>query len=180
MSTTQTNQPAATNLGALLSASSELDQLKNENELLKIKNEQLKRQIEQLKESNKKPNDRIDTLEEIIEERDDDIDTLKKEVDGPNPIWVVKQTHNRFDTKALERILTMIEPDGGINERLTGIETRLSDIVARLNDIAVHINHIESGIDNVLNRGNPFTPATVDDEPLSIENDVKPVQQHEE
>jgi hypothetical protein len=73
----------------------------------------------------------------------------------------------------------MIEPDGGINERLTGIETRLSDIVARLNDIAVHINHIESGIDNVLNRG-PFTPATVDDEPLSIENDVKPVQQHEE
>jgi hypothetical protein len=44
--------------------------------------------------------------------------------------------------------------------------------VARLNDIAVHINHIESGIDNVLNRGNPFTPATVDDELLSIENDV--------
>jgi archaellum component FlaC len=96
---------------------------------------------------------------------------------------VVKQTHNRFDTKALERILTMIEPEndiGGISDRLSGIETRLSDIVARLNDIAVHINHIESGIDNVLNRGNPFTPATVDDELLSIENDVKPVQQHEE
>jgi hypothetical protein len=81
MSTTQTNQPAATNLGALLSASSELDQLKNENELLKIENEQLKRQIEQLKESNKKPNDSIHKLEEIIDERDDDIDTLKKEID---------------------------------------------------------------------------------------------------
>jgi hypothetical protein len=74
----------------------------------------------------------------------------------------------------------MAEPEndiGGINERLSGIETRLSDIVARLNDIAVHINHIESGIDN-LNRGNPLTQATsvtVDDEPPSIEKDVRPV-----
>ena len=80
----------------------------------------------------------------------------------------------------------MAEPEndiGGINERLSGIETRLSDIVARLNDIAVHINHIESGIDNILNRGNPLTQATavtVDDEPPSIENDVKPVKQHDE
>ena len=79
----------------------------------------------------------------------------------------------------------MIEPEndsGGINERLKGIETRLSDLVARLNDIAVHINHIESGIDNILNRGNPLTQeivATVDDDSSSTENDVKPVQQHE-
>jgi hypothetical protein len=68
----------------------------------------------------------------------------------------------------------MVEPENdisGTNERLSGIETRLSDIVARLNDIAVHINHIESGIDNILNRGNPLTQATagtVDDEPPSI------------
>ena len=80
----------------------------------------------------------------------------------------------------------MVEPEndnGGINERLSGIETRLSDIVARLNDIAVHINHIESGIDNILNRGNPLmqaTAVTVDDEPPSIENDAKPVKQHDE
>ena len=86
----------------------------------------------------------------------------------------------------LERVLTMVEPEndiGGITERLSGIETRLSDIVARLNDIAVHINHIESGIDNILNRGNPLmqaTAVTVDDEPPSIENDVRSVQQHDE
>jgi peptidoglycan hydrolase CwlO-like protein len=81
MSSTQTHKTAAKNYGALLNASSELEQLRQENELLKIQIEQLKRQIEQMKESNKKPNDRIDTLEEIIEERDDDIDTLKKEID---------------------------------------------------------------------------------------------------
>jgi hypothetical protein len=55
--------------------------------------------------------------------------------------------------------------------------------VARLNDIAVHINHFESGIDNILNRGNHLTQATavtVDDERPSIENDVKTVQQHDE
>jgi archaellum component FlaC len=88
--------------------------------------------------------------------------------------------------KHLERVLTMVEPEndiGGLNERLSGVETRLSDIVARLNDIAVHINHIESGIDNILNSGNPLTQATavtVDDEPPSVENDVKPVKQHDE
>jgi archaellum component FlaC len=80
----------------------------------------------------------------------------------------------------------MVEPEndiGGLNEHLSGIETRLSDIVARLNDIAVHINHIESGIDSILNRGNPLTRATavtVDDELPSIENDVKQVKQHDE
>ena len=68
--------------GALLNGSSELDQLRQENELLKIQIEQLKRQIEQWKESNKKPTDIIDKLEEIIVERDDDIDTLKKEIGG--------------------------------------------------------------------------------------------------
>jgi peptidoglycan hydrolase CwlO-like protein len=78
----RTHQPGATNFGALRSASSELDQLKKENELLKKENEQLKQQIEQFKESIKKPKDTIDTLEEIIVERDDDIDTLKKEIDG--------------------------------------------------------------------------------------------------
>jgi cell division septum initiation protein DivIVA len=62
--------------------SSELDQLRQENEFLKIQIEQLKRQIEQGKESTKTPDDRIDTLEEIIDERDDDIYTLKKQVDG--------------------------------------------------------------------------------------------------
>jgi regulator of replication initiation timing len=81
MSTTQTHKTAATNVGALLSAS-EPDRLKEENELLKIENDQLKRQIEQSKEPNQKPTDRIDKLEEIIAERDADIDTLKKEVDG--------------------------------------------------------------------------------------------------
>jgi predicted nucleic acid-binding Zn-ribbon protein len=65
-----------------LNASSELDQLRQENELLKIENEQLKQQIEQMKKTTGKPTDRIDTLEEIIEERDDDIDTLKKEIGG--------------------------------------------------------------------------------------------------
>ena len=81
MSLTQTHNPAAKYTAALLNVSSELEQLRQENELLKIKIEQLKRQIEQLKESNKKPSERIDTLEEIIEERDEDIDTLKKEID---------------------------------------------------------------------------------------------------
>jgi chromosome segregation ATPase len=81
MSSTQTHKTAAKNFEALLNASSELEQLRQENELLKIQIEQLKRQIEQLEESNKKPNDRIGTLEEIIEERDEDIDTLKKEID---------------------------------------------------------------------------------------------------
>jgi peptidoglycan hydrolase CwlO-like protein len=80
MSTLQTHQSAAKNFGALLNASSELDQLRQENELLKIQIEQLKRQIEQWKESNRKPSERIDTLEEIIEERDDDIDTPKKKL----------------------------------------------------------------------------------------------------
>jgi predicted nuclease with TOPRIM domain len=65
-----------------LNASSQLEKLRQENELLKIENAQLKRQIEQWKESIRKPDGRIGTLEEIIEERDDDIDTLKKEVDG--------------------------------------------------------------------------------------------------
>ena len=65
-----------------LNVSSELEKLRQENELLKIENDDLKRQIEQWKESTKKPNDRIDTLEEIIDERDDDIDTLKKEIVG--------------------------------------------------------------------------------------------------
>jgi cell division protein FtsB len=74
-------RPMLTTNGALLNASSELDQLREENERLKDENEQLKQQIEKLKESIRKPNDRIDTLEEIIEERDDDIDTLKKEID---------------------------------------------------------------------------------------------------
>ena len=82
MSSTQTHQPASTSFGALLRASSELDQLRQENELLKIQIEQLKRQIEQWKESIKKPNDIIDKLEEIIVERDDDIDTLKTEIGG--------------------------------------------------------------------------------------------------
>jgi chromosome segregation ATPase len=72
--------------GALLNASSEVDQLRQENELLKIQIEQLKRQIEQWKESIKKPNDIIDKLEEIIVERDDDIDTLKKEIGGRAPL----------------------------------------------------------------------------------------------
>jgi chromosome segregation ATPase len=80
MSSTRTHQPAATNFGALLNASSELEQLRQENELLKIENEQLKQQIEQWKKSNRKNNDSIETLEEIIVERDDDIDTLKKEM----------------------------------------------------------------------------------------------------
>jgi peptidoglycan hydrolase CwlO-like protein len=75
-------QQMLTTNGAPLNASSELDQLRQENELLKIQIEQLKRQIEQWKESIKKPNDIIDKLEEIIVERDDDIDTLKKEIDG--------------------------------------------------------------------------------------------------
>jgi cell shape-determining protein MreC len=65
-----------------VNASSELNQLREENERLKEENEQLKRQLKQVKELNRKPNDRIDTLEEIIDERDDDIDTLKKEIDG--------------------------------------------------------------------------------------------------
>jgi chromosome segregation ATPase len=65
-----------------LNASSELAQLRQENELLKIQNEQLKRQIEQWRESIKKHNERIGTLEEIIEERDDDLDTVKKEIGG--------------------------------------------------------------------------------------------------
>jgi peptidoglycan hydrolase CwlO-like protein len=81
MSLTQTHNPRAKNYGALLNPSSELEQLRQENDLLKIQIEQLKRQIEQMKESNKKPSERIDTLEEIIEERDEDIDTLKKEID---------------------------------------------------------------------------------------------------
>ena len=81
MSSTQTHKTAAKYTGALLIASSELEHLRQENELLKIQIEQLKRQIEQLNESTKKPNERIDTLEEIIEERDEDIDTLKKEID---------------------------------------------------------------------------------------------------
>ena len=70
MSTTQTHKTAATNVGALLSASSEPDRRKEENELLKIENAQLKRQIEQSKEPNQKPTDRIDKLEEIIDEQD--------------------------------------------------------------------------------------------------------------
>jgi hypothetical protein len=80
----------------------------------------------------------------------------------------------------------MADPENdnvGTNERLSDIETRLTDIVARLNDIAVHINHIETGIDNILNRENSLTQATgvtIDDAPLSIENDVKPVEQHNE
>jgi chromosome segregation ATPase len=65
-----------------LNASSELDQLRQENELFKIQNEQLKRQIEQWRESIKKHNERIGTLEEIIEERDGDLDTVKKEIGG--------------------------------------------------------------------------------------------------
>jgi cell division protein FtsB len=73
MSLTQTHKPRAKNFGALLNASSELDQLRQKNERLKEENEQLKQQIEQLKESIKKPNDRIDTLEEIIEERGEKI-----------------------------------------------------------------------------------------------------------
>jgi cell shape-determining protein MreC len=82
MSSTQTHQPASTSFGALLRASSELDQLKHENELLKKENEQLKQQIDQGKGLNKKRYDNINKLEEIIVERDDDIDTLKKEIDG--------------------------------------------------------------------------------------------------
>jgi DNA repair exonuclease SbcCD ATPase subunit len=91
-------QQMLTTNGALLSASSELDQLREENELLKKENEQLKQQIEQLKELNRKPNDRIDTLEEIIEERDDDIDTLKKEIDlsavlSISTEWAIIENH---------------------------------------------------------------------------------------
>jgi chromosome segregation ATPase len=92
------NVPQQTSVRCL-NASSELDRLRQENELLKIENEQLKRQIEQWKESTNKPNNRIDTLEEIIEERDDDIDTLKREL-GPQTLAPryqseTKQTHVR-------------------------------------------------------------------------------------
>jgi peptidoglycan hydrolase CwlO-like protein len=76
----EAHQMLTTN-GALLNASSELNQLREENERLKEENGRLKQQIEQLEESTRKPNDRIDTLEKIIEERDEDIDTLKKEID---------------------------------------------------------------------------------------------------
>ena len=72
--------------GALLNASPELNQLREENERLKEENERLKQQIEQLKELNRKPNDIVDKLEEIIVERDDDIDTLKKEIGGRAPL----------------------------------------------------------------------------------------------
>ena len=83
-----------TTKGALLNASSELEQLRQENELLKIQIEQLKRQIEQLNESTKKPKDRIDTLEEIIEERDEDIDTLKKEIDLSAPLSAIAASYH--------------------------------------------------------------------------------------
>lgn len=73
------NVPQQTSVRCL-NASSELDRLRQENELLKIENDELKHQIEQWDESTKKLNDRIDRLEEIIDERDDDIDTLKKEI----------------------------------------------------------------------------------------------------
>jgi peptidoglycan hydrolase CwlO-like protein len=96
MSLTQAHNPRAKNFGALLNASSELEQLRQENELLKIQIEQLKRQIEQLNESTKKPNNRIDTLEEIIEERDEDIDTLKKEIDLSAPLSVIASYHYDF------------------------------------------------------------------------------------
>jgi peptidoglycan hydrolase CwlO-like protein len=79
-------QQMLTTHGALLNASSELNQLREENERLKEENERLKQQIEQLKELNRKPNDIIDKLEEIIVERDDDIDTLKKEIGGRAPL----------------------------------------------------------------------------------------------
>ena len=79
------NVPQQTSVRCL-NASSELDRLRQENELLKIENDQLKREIEQWKESTKKPNNRIDTLEEIIDERDDDIDTLKKVIDGQSDL----------------------------------------------------------------------------------------------
>jgi hypothetical protein len=69
-----------------LDASSELDRLRQENELLKIGNDDLKRQIEQWKESTPKPNNKVNTLEEIIDERDDGIDTLKKEIDGASDL----------------------------------------------------------------------------------------------
>jgi hypothetical protein len=80
----------------------------------------------------------------------------------------------------------MVDPENdnvGTNDRLSDIEKRLTDIVARLNDIAVHINHIESGIDNILNRGNSPTQATgvtIEGVSPSIENDVKPVKQHDQ
>ena len=73
------NVPQQTSVRCL-NASSELDKLRQENELLKIENDELKHQIEQWDELTKKLNDRIDRLEEIIDERDDDIDTLKKEI----------------------------------------------------------------------------------------------------
>jgi predicted RNase H-like nuclease (RuvC/YqgF family) len=82
MLATQTHKPAAPNFGALLSASSELDQLKKENDFLKKENAQLKQQIERLKGSVERSTHNTETLEKIIDERDDDIDTLKKEVDG--------------------------------------------------------------------------------------------------
>jgi chromosome segregation ATPase len=89
-------QQMLTTNGALLNASSEVDQLRQENELLKIQIEQLKRQIEQWKESIKKPNDIIDKLEEIIVERDDDIDTLKKEIGGLAPLSPDEEPKYRY------------------------------------------------------------------------------------
>jgi chromosome segregation ATPase len=87
MSSTQNDKKTLINVPGetserCLHASSELERVRQENELLKIENDDLKRQIEQWRESTKKPNNRIDTLEEIIDERDDDIDMLKKEIDG--------------------------------------------------------------------------------------------------
>jgi regulator of replication initiation timing len=66
------NVPQQTSVRCV-NAPSELEKLRQENELLKIENDDLKRQIQQWQESIKKHDDRIGTLEEITEERDDDL-----------------------------------------------------------------------------------------------------------
>ena len=64
-----------------LQATTEIDDLKQQNSALQIEIDRLKEENEMWKESIKKHNERIGRLEEIIDKRDDTITSQKKEIE---------------------------------------------------------------------------------------------------
>jgi chromosome segregation ATPase len=96
---------------AALQSSSDLDQLRQENERLRTENDQLKEQKEQWKNSIIKHNERIGRLEEIIDKRDDTIKEREKEIER---LKLEKRLFNQTSVKNaatltrehLERVLT--------------------------------------------------------------------------
>jgi FtsZ-binding cell division protein ZapB len=96
---------------AAVLASTEIDDLREQNGALQKENDELRIQNEQWKESIKKHNERIGRLEEIIDKRDDTITIQKKEIERLKlERRVIDKTNTNkrqhFAREHLERVLT--------------------------------------------------------------------------